>query len=278
MTTAFPIAASMGPLGDEHRAVLHAIARTGPLVSTFDAAPYGSAALAKVREMWRIRMVSEYRSTSVFAALVPQLIEARASIDCVTVVLRMAQDEVAHGEICAEALRVIGGDPTSPDVIVSQPLPLHRGRTPEERALRNVIYGCCLTEVVNCARFVDVLEQMSDPYLRDVTRRLLADERLHGQFGFFYLDLFRDWLDRNGDVRASIGRYLQHAFAVLERELSGAGSKRPPLSDEERALGIADPLRLPESFYATVTGAIVPGLERFGIEAGASWKSRRLEA
>jgi hypothetical protein len=33
---------------------------------------------------------------------------------------------------------------------------------------------------------------------------------------------------------------------------------------------------LPETFYATLEGAIVPGLERFGIEAGTAWRERSL--
>ena len=278
MSDRFVVAASDGPIAEEHRAVVAGIARTKRLVSTFDAASYGEEAIAKAREMWRVRMIAEYRSTAVFSGMVPQLMEARATIDTVTVVLRMAQDEVAHAEICAEALRVLGGDPVILEPIVSPPLAVHRGRSPEERALRNVIYGCCLTEVVNCARFVDVLEQMSDPYLHDVTRRLLADERLHGQFGFFYLEQFRAWLEREPEVRASLFRYLRHAFAVLERELSGAGSKRAPVTEAERALGIPDPRRLVETFYATVEGAIVPGLERFDLEAARAWKERSLES
>jgi hypothetical protein len=263
-------------LRDEANDVEAAIARTRRLVTEFDPKPYREATLQKARDMWRVRMVAEYRSTAVFAALVPQLLEARAPMDASTVVLRMAQDEVAHARLCGEAVRALGGDARLDEPIVSQPLPLHPGRSAAERVLRNVVYGCCLTEVVNCARFVDVLEQMSDPFFRDLVRRLLADERLHGQFGFHYLETCRVWLDRDEEVRASMGRYLRYAFAVVERELSGAGSKRPDLDDEERAIGLPDPRRLPETFYTTMEGAIVPGLERFGIEAGEAWRTRTL--
>lgn len=263
-------------LASEHRDALAGISRTKALVDTFDASPYSAATLEKTRDMWRVRLLSEYRSTAVFTAMVPQLMEARAPIEATSVVLRMAQDEVAHGEICAGALRTLGDVPTLDEPIVSAALAVHKGRSPAERALRNVLYGCALTEVINCARFVDTIEHMSDPYFRDVTRRLLADERLHGQFGFFYLELCRPWLDDDAETRAALGRYLAFAFAVLERDLSGAGSKRPALTDEERAIGLPDPERLPETFYATVEGAIVPGLERFGIEAGKAWRQRKL--
>ncbi|MGZ3476698.1 MAG: ferritin-like domain-containing protein [Polyangiales bacterium] len=268
-------AASARILGDEARTVEEAIARTKRLVTRFDPKPYSDATLSKARDMWRVRMIAEYRSTAVFAALVPQLLEASAPMDATTVVLRMAQDEVAHARLCAEAVRTLGGDGDLREPVVAQPLPLHPGRSSAERVLRNVVYGCCLTEIVNCARFVDVLEQMSDPFFRDLVRRLLADERLHGQFGFHYLEICRGWLD--DAARASMGRYLRYAFAVVEKDLSGAGSKRPDLTDEERAIGLPDPRRLPETFYATMEGAIVPGLERFGIEAEKAWRTRTLD-
>jgi hypothetical protein len=155
-----------------------------------------------------------------------------------------------------------------------QPAARHPGCGPEERALRNVIYGCCLSEIVNTARFVDMIDTMSDPYLRDVTRQLLSDEVLHGQFGFHYLEAWRDWLERRPEVRASLGRYLRQAFAVFERHLSGAGAPPRALTADDRALGLPDPARLPD--YQTVTGAIVPGLERFGIEASLAWQHRSL--
>ncbi len=53
-----------------------------------------------------------------------------------------------------------------------------------ENALRFVIFGCCLSEMVNAAR----LAETTDPFVRDAYRSLLADQRLHAQFGFFYLE------------------------------------------------------------------------------------------
>lgn len=113
--------------------------------------------------------------------------------------------------------------------------------------------------------------------LKDITRQLLSDEVLHGQFGFLYLEEWKGWLEANPQVLASLARYLRHAFVVLERQLSGAGAAPKALTEDERALGMPDPARLPETFYATIEGAIVPGLERFGIEAGKAWRERRLE-
>jgi hypothetical protein len=140
------------------------------------------------------------------------------------------------------------------------------------------VYGSCLSEVVNAARFVDALEVMSDPFVREATRRLLADEVLHGQFGFYLLEVYRPWLESHPDARVRLARYLRHAFAVFERAHASAPlppRDRGPTADE-LAVGIPDPWRMRDVFYQTVEHAIVPGLERFGIAAGNAWRRRRL--
>ena len=82
---------------------------------------------------------------------------------------------------------------------------------------------------MNTARFVDALDTMSDPFLKDVTRQLLTDEVLHGQFGF---TTWRNGGVARGDpeVLASLARYLRHAFVVLEKHSPASG--RP--QDDDR--------------------------------------------
>lgn len=263
-------------LGQEYAHISSTMMRCARAVHAFDAKAYDPRAVETACAMWRVRMASEYRSTCVFGALVAQLMEARASLESTAVVLRMGQDELRHAEVCGEAIVALGGEARIEDPIAIRPLARHKGCGPEERALRNVIYGCALSEIVNTARFVDAMDTMSDPYLKDVTRQLLSDEVLHGQFGFHYLEEWRAWLEATPEVRASLARYLKHAFAVLETQLSGVGGGHKTITADERALGLPDPARLPETFYATLEGAIVPGLERFGIEAGTAWRERSL--
>lgn len=266
------------PIEREYRAIADAMVRCARAPAEFDAAAYAPASVAAAVQVWTVRAEAEYRSTSVFSALVAQLMEAGASLDAVAVVLRMGQDEVRHAELCGRVVAELGGQVRIRPPPEVAPLARHKGCSAEERALRNVIYGCCLSEIVNTARFVDALDTMSDPYLREATRMLLSDEILHGQFGFHYLEAWRDWLDSHPQVRRSLGAYLRHAFVVLERQLSGTGAPARELSADDRALGIPDPARLPETFYQTVAGAVVPGLERFGIDASSAWRLRSLNA
>ena len=260
----------------EFARVSAALARCEPREAVFDARAYAPAAVERVRGQWRFRVLSEYQSTTVFAQMSVQTMEANAPVDVSATVLRMAQDELRHAELCAGVVTALGDTaPLAPPAAFA-PLPRHAGCSPEERALRNVIYGCCLSETVNAARFVDALDTVADPFIREATRRLLADEVLHAQFGFQYLELWRDWLAGHPDQVAGLRRFLRFAFAVLERELSGANAQFKAPSPDEAALGIPALASLPATFYQTIEHAIVPALDGFGLEATAAWASRAL--
>lgn len=267
---------SGAPLEKEYRTVCEAMARCGVSTTSFDAKSYDKRAVEQARDMWHFRMEVEHRSTSVFSALCAQLMEANAGLDAKVVMLRMAQDELRHTETCGNVVRAMGAEPERVVPLGVTPLAVHKGCTPEERALRNVIYTTCLSEMIAVARFVESLDTMSDPFLRDQTRLLLSDEILHGQFGFHYLESWRPWLERHPETLAGVTKYLTHAFVILEEALAGPRpSPHDTLTDDERALGLPDPQTQRDVFYGTIEQAVVPGLDRFGIDATKAWATRR---
>ncbi len=262
----------------ELRIVERALARTAHDASlSFDASAWDPRVVALVARQWQTRMVFEHRSSTVFSQLATQLFEAGATLDAKIVMLRMAQDELRHTGTCAAVVRALGGEP-EPDVDLRvAPLATHAGVSAEERALRNVLFTTSCSELVACARFVDTLDHVTDPYLRQAIRALLADEILHAQFGFHYLEAWRPWLDAHPDVRPSLERFLTVAFSALERELA----PRPPwpklpgeLAAQYAALGGDDPERVRGVFYGTMENAVVPGLARFGLDAERCWRER----
>jgi hypothetical protein len=262
------------PLEKELAMVEAGMARIAPSTARFDRHAYAPEAIAKLIASWQFRMGFEHRSSMVFSQLAQQLFEANATLDAKVVMMRMAQDELRHTATCAHVLEVLGAEPRVEVDLTVAPLATHAGVSLEERALRNVIYTTCMSEMVACARFVATIDHTTDAFMRDAQRRLLADEVLHGQFGFHYLAAWRPWLDAHPDAQAGLDRYLVHAFAVFEAELAPT-PPFPTLSADERALGGDDPALAREVFYGTVEGAIVPGLERLGLAAGAAWRDRK---
>lgn len=262
---------SESPYAGEYAVLTEQMLRCTPKERVFDASPYSAETIERAKRQWLYRMESEYRSTSTFAALANQMLAVRADVDLIGTTFRMAQDELRHAEICAEVVRALGGTAESEIADPVAPVAAHAGCSPEERLLRNVIYGCCVTETVNCSRFVDSLETMTDPFMRDVVRQLLSDEAVHAQFGFHYLESWRPWLESHPEARASIASYLRFALAVLDEEYR---LKTPEPDDQAIALGLPNGQRTYEIFHVTMEAAVIPGLERFGLAAGDAWKNR----
>jgi hypothetical protein len=259
-----------------HRELCAALGGRDLRVEAFERGRWSAEALDQATRFWRKRMAAEHRSVAVFLLLGAQLIEANAPIDAKTVMLRMAQDELRHTEICGAMVSALGAEPRVELDVAVAPLATHTGCSPGERALRNVIYTTCLSEMIACARLTDALEHTEDETARAVTRAVLVDEVMHGMFGFHYLEASRVELAADAELRASIDRYLIHAFAVLEREMVTPPGTHGGPSPEAMALGVLDPARARGVFYATIEHAIVPGLERHGLAAGAAWRDRRM--
>jgi hypothetical protein len=260
----------------EYRAVASSLARVRPSVHTFDAGAYDPRAVARARALWSDRMVDEYTSTTVFSALASQLVEANATLDATAVTLRMAHDELVHAEACAGVVVAMGGVARrmrDTDVVA---IARHPGCTAEERALRNVIFTTCMSEMNSVAYFIAALDRMKDPYLRDVTRQLLADEVLHGSFGFAYLEAWSPFLEQTPAARDAISSYLRFAFAVVERAFTRCEHAHLDLSSDDHALGVVHPALAAEAFRATMKDAVVPGLARFGLAAEDAWARRTL--
>jgi hypothetical protein len=260
----------------EYRAAATALMRVRPSAHTFDPHAYDPRAVARARSLWSDRMVNEYTSTTVFSALASQLVEANATIDTTAVTLRMAHDELVHAEACAKIVVAMGGVARrmrETDVAI---IARHAGCSAEERALRNVIFTTCLSEMNSVAYFIAALDRMTDPHLRDVTRQLLADEVLHGSFGFAYLEAWSPFLEQSPGSRDAISSYLRFAFAVVEREFGLGEHLYVDLTEDDHALGVVAPGLAAEVFRATMREAVVPGLERFGLAAEDAWQRRAL--
>jgi hypothetical protein len=269
----FTASLSPTPIAREYLATQRALRRTEARDVRFEPGRHEPALVDRARAWWLGMMRAEYESASVFVDLAMHVRELDDPVDVQGVVLRMAQDELRHADVCARVVEAMGGQARTP-ATPPRRAARHPDCSPEESTLRNVIYGCCLTELVNVARFVQRIEGAADPFVRDALRQLLADERLHAQFGFHYLEWRRDWLRERPEVRRSLARYLRFAFAVLEREMGLVPAGARPATPAERALGLPDLADVPETFQQTIVNASIPALEALGIDAEVAWRDR----
>tara|TARA_R110002073_G_scaffold336365_1_gene532542 strand:+ start:10900 stop:11679 length:780 start_codon:yes stop_codon:yes gene_type:complete len=246
-----------------------------PEPSLFEPQQYSPSSLKEAALFWQSRTVSEHRSISVFTLLAAQLIEANATLDAKTVMLRMAQDEVRHTELCAQFLAQLTGQESMEMDVHVEPLATHQGVSAFERALRNVIYTTCLSETVASARLIHGLESTHDAYARAITRLIIRDEVMHGRFGFLYLEACAETLRDDPQMAASLATYCQYAFAVLEAELAPASMRHGASpSQEARNLGVLAPDEAYEVFHQTIAHVIIPGLEERGVAAADAWRQR----
>jgi hypothetical protein len=268
-------ALSSGEIADDYRAATAALRRCEPVAHPFDIAAHSPAVIDAARTWWARMLRTEYESSSVFIDMALQLRQVEAPIDVQSAALRMAHEELRHAELCGGVLTALGVEPVIPAPPVLR-LVVHDDCSLDETVLRNVIYGCCLSETVNAARLAKRIAYTRDPFIRETFRQLAADERFHAQFGFFYLETRREWLYARPDVRRSMARYLRYAFASLEQQMGANPANARPPTDDERAIGLPDLTDLSPTFQETMLNACIPGLELFGIDAGNAWRTRTL--
>jgi hypothetical protein len=263
------------PIADEYRFVDVALRPCEPTSHTFDPSRHRPEAIQKAQRWWLAAMRSEYESASVFIDMATQLRQIASPLDVQTVVLRMAQDELRHAAICARVVEALGGEAKISAGRLPRTMP-HPDCGADESVLREIIHGCCLSETVNVARLAKSVGEVGDPFIRDAFRLLLADERLHAQFGFYYLESRRTWLDAHPEIVRSLGRFLRYALATLEQHMGAVPLDARPRTEAELAIGLPDLTEQSSTFQETIINASVPGLERFGIEASAAWRDRSL--
>ena len=263
------------PIADEYRFVDAALRPCEPLAHAFDPSRHAGDVIEKARGWWLAAMQSEYESASVFIDIATQLRQIASPLDVQTVALRMAQDELRHAAICARVVEAMGGEAKIPAGPLPRAMP-HADCGADESVLREIIYCCCLSELVNVARLAKSVGDVGDPFVRDAFRLLLADERLHAQFGFHYLESRGAWLDAHPEIVRSLGRFLRYAFATLEQRMGAVPANAHPRTHAELAIGLPDLTEQSSSFQETIVNASVPGLERFRIEASAAWRYRAM--
>jgi hypothetical protein len=142
----------------------------------------------RVAEVWLSRAAAE-AGVHDYARLIVADLEAIGADTALA--KRMLADEERHARICVDvASRFAGRRLTAPpmrpylDPMRDLPLPV--------RATLRVVSTCCIGESFACAWVDESARTVTDPWLRDVLRKHLADEIQHARVGWSYLATLRD--------------------------------------------------------------------------------------
>ena len=273
----------VSPLRTEHERLVRTALRRGSeedlpeIPETLKLEGISADARAICIESWRARALHEHQSSCVFSRLLPQLIEAEASIEYKTVVLRAAMDEIRHAALCMQVVSYLGGEPVIEASLATEVLPEHTSRTPRERALRNVIFASCMSETISASLLAEEREVTTEPRIRRVVEQLSADEILHAKLGWALLE---EWLPQlSDDEKEGLGRYLPLAFGVIEAKMLNAMPVGTPLPDalrsELRNLGAMDGSDAREILYAVLEGVIAPRMDELGLPGTRAWSERK---
>jgi hypothetical protein len=110
----------------------------------------------------------------------------------------------------------------------------------------------------------------TEPLTRAALEAILADEARHQQLGW--------------DALAAIGpseelaREAARALASSERQIAVPSLRLleagAPFDPAWAALGVIEPARRVEAFYAAVEQVVVPRLDRLGVDGGRAWADR----
>lgn len=272
-----------GPLRAEHERLLRTALRRGANRperadgEAIDVAQYDARTLAAARRVWLKRMVNEHQSAAVFSQLLPQLIEAEATLDVKTSVLRMSMDELRHGGLCGGVVEALGGDAAVEMDLAPAPLPTHPGCSPLERVTRNALFIGCVCETVAVALTAEERERTTEPLVRRVIDQICGDESLHARFGWTLVAEAAPELD--GAARDRTNAWLRTAFAYFEEKEMDTIPFCPPPSGElvaqGQALGVCENLKTRDLVYLTIRDVVIPGLEALGFGAADAWDQRR---
>ena len=185
-----------------------------------DELPWGSLELARypaehaleARKIWSNGVFTEVASAAAFSALTTAMLECGAPVDLVAMCADVVVDEMFHTELSSRLVMELGGA-TALDFDIANIAPL---TTPGVRPLVKAAELALVTSCVGESRSVPAMARAralaTEPLVRAVLDRLLADEGPHARLGFWFFEWATDQL--TDAERASLARLAEDTIAV----------------------------------------------------------------
>jgi hypothetical protein len=223
-----------------------------------------------VGEAWAFRARVEQDAAVRFTRLAGAIPAFDRESPAIALMLRAADDERRHAGLCAE-LAAAYGQPVEDATPVSTEIAPPE-LAPREAVLYEVVAACCITETESVATVTTLLSARSEPRVREVLHQIARDEVVHGRMG---------WAHLAREAESSSVAFLSAWVPVM---LSGTVddslfAELPPeeLADELMQYGVLPQAQKREIFVRTLEEVVLPGLEKFGIDAapGRAWLAQR---
>jgi hypothetical protein len=208
-----------------------------------DALPWGTIdrsapGIDDARQIWTNGVFTEYASAAAFSELTTAMLQCGAPIDLIATCADIAVDELFHVELAGRLVMDLGGAvPLEFDLANIAPRTTP-GVRPLMRAAEIAITTACVSEALSLPAIVYSCAHATEPLVRAVIERLLADEGPHSRLGYWFLE----WAELTDDERARLARIAVETIAVYQPVIDAC----PEMRD-------------------TVTRSIVTPLARYGI-------------
>ena len=207
---------------------------------TIDLSAFPETTIARARRVWTMAAFQEYRTGAACSLALQHLFRVQAPLDLIAVATRFPLDEVVHVELCGRLVAELGGamelrhDPAS---LVPR---LKPGLDPLLQCAEIMMRVFCVGEAVSIPILRASWQHAELPLLRAILGRIVKDEAVHGQLGFWFLDWCGDAFDADERAhleraaRDEIGKLLQ-SWARFETPALGAEADEVP-----GAFGLSD--------------------------------------
>lgn len=221
----------------------------------FDPSAYPAKTVAWARTAWESRLCDEYRSQVALSVLLADLTTEGFAFDVLGAAIRVVRDEARHVELCRRMVLALGGSDQIDGEVAHVTA---EGDTGLERVLDLTLGFLCLGETISARLIAAVRAKATDPLAHAVLTQMLADESIHGQFGWTVLELLVPILAPK--QRRAVGKRIPKLLAQMKAavdESAGDGASKNPFG----ALSEKDRTRV---FNRCVAKDIRPRLDRLG--------------
>ena len=220
-----------------------------------------------VAATWAQRHGAECAASQRYARLARELRFQRAPSELVVRAETASEDEARHAELCLTLAKRYGWEGDAVEMSADE-CKAPSQFDEHDSLLYELVGFCCLSETLNAALLLAILEQATVPRIRDVVRSLLADEVKHGQLGWGMLQ----W-----SLECGRGAFLADELVGMLQSIGLAnlyvGSTETKWSDELTNHGELSTAMRQEIFLAAMNSVVFAGFEQAGISTAStrSW-------